>query len=239
MTLPVYIDPDLVDAEQVRLAGPEAHHAAVVRRTNVGERIDVVNGAGLRVTIEVDSVTKGEVRGRRVASVQEEPARPRLTLVQALAKRGHDEQALETCTEYGADAFVPWMAERSIVRWSGEKARKGQARLAEAVWAATKQSRRAYLPRVHPLHTSDQLAEAIARFDGLALVCHEEATTPLVDLLPIERDVMIVVGPEGGITPAELAAFQEAGAWAVALGRHVMRSATAGAWASAVVRAYR
>ncbi|KTF03932.1 MULTISPECIES: 16S rRNA (uracil(1498)-N(3))-methyltransferase [Trueperella] len=239
MTLPVYIDPDLADTEQVILTGPEAHHAAVVRRTSVGDRIDVVNGDGLRVTIEVDVVGKAEVCGRRLASVQEELARPRITLVQALAKRGHDEQALETCTEYGVDAFIPWMAERSIVRWSGDRAEKGRARLADAVWAATKQSRRAFLPQIHPLHTSGQLAAAIREFDGLTVVCHEEATAPLADLLPIERDVMIVVGPEGGITPAELEMFAGAGATPVLLGNHVMRSATAGAWAAAVVTAYR
>ncbi|WP_406716924.1 16S rRNA (uracil(1498)-N(3))-methyltransferase [Trueperella pyogenes] len=239
MTRPVYIDPDLNDAARVTLRGSEGHHAASVRRTRPGEQVDVVNGMGLRVTIDVDTVTKGGISGNRVASLQEEPARQRLTIVQALAKRGHDEQALETCTEYGADAFIPWMSERSIVRWNDPaKADKGRTKLADAVWAAAKQSRRAFLPRVLPVHTTTQLVQAIKDFDGVTLVCHEDASIPITDLLPIEADLMIVVGPEGGISAAEVDAFEQAGARLVLLGEHVMRSATAGAWACAVVRAY-
>ncbi|QOQ38702.1 16S rRNA (uracil(1498)-N(3))-methyltransferase [Trueperella pecoris] len=239
MTRPTYIDPDLVDAERIVLGSSEGRHAATVRRTKVGEQIDVVDGRGLRVTIEVESVTKSEVVGRRLGCVREDARDPHLTLVQALAKGGRDEQAIETCTEFGVDAFIPWMSERTIVRWNDRaKADKGRAKLADTAWAAAKQSRRAYVPQVRPAVTSKELASIIADFDGTVLVCHEEATTPLPHLMPLAGHVMLIVGPEGGISPQEIEAFEGAGARTILLGQHVLRSASAGAWATAVIRAY-
>lgn len=146
MTLPVYVDPDLSAAcvgETIRLDGDEARHAATVRRTRVGERIDIVNGKGLRATITVTDVAKSSLVGT-VEHVANDPAHnPQITLVQALAKGGRDEQAVETATEYGADAFIPWQAERSIVSWSDPaKARKGVGRWEATAQSAAKQSRR-------------------------------------------------------------------------------------------------
>ena len=180
-----------------------------------------------------------DVAGPVIASAQEEAARPRLVIVQALAKGGRDEQAVETCTEFGADAFIPWMSERTIVRWSDPKrAEKGRTKLADTAWAAAKQSRRAFVPGVEPVVTTKQLVERVREFPGAVLVCHEEASERLVDILDDSAEqIMVIVGPEGGISGAEVEALNGAGAHSVLLGEHVLRSATAGAWASAVVRA--
>lgn len=263
MTRPLYLDPDLAFAlrcaasgdhsgdtdagsapSYVTLGGSEGRHAATVRRTAPGEQVDISNGAGLRVTIEVDEVTKTEIGGRVLGVVQEEPTVPRIVVVQALAKGGRDEQAIETCTEFGADAFIPWMSERTIVRWKDAKrARSGREKLAATAWAAAKQSRRAYLPQVEQVVTTAQLAERVAEFSGTVFVCHEEADNTLVDALdylesgePSEQ-IMVIVGPEGGISPTEVDTLKQAGAEVVLLGRHVLRSATAGGWACAVIRA--
>lgn len=239
MTRALYLDPDLAESGYVSLGGAEGRHAATVRRTQVGDQIDIANGRGLRLTIEVDHVSKDDVAGPVIASVEEEAARPRLVIVQALAKGGRDEQAVETCTEFGADAFILWMSERTIVRWSDPKrAEKGRAKLADTAWAAAKQSRRAFVPGVEPVVTTKQLVERVREFPGAVLVCHEEASERLVDILDDSAEqIMVIVGPEGGISGAEVEALNGAGAHSVLLGEHVLRSATAGAWASAVVRA--
>ena len=115
MTAPVYVCDDLSDAEEgstLVLDGAEAHHAATVRRARAGERIDVVDGRGTRARCVV-----AEAGGARLAlnvreRVREQAPRPRITLVQALAKAGRDLQAVETSTEYGASRFVHWAADR-------------------------------------------------------------------------------------------------------------------------------
>ncbi|WP_216431760.1 16S rRNA (uracil(1498)-N(3))-methyltransferase [Arcanobacterium phocae] len=244
MTRPVYVDPDIKDVPEgstVILSGDEARHAVTVRRTKVGEQIDVVNGCGYRATISVTATSKTQLSGTVEHSAQEPAHKPHTTLVQALAKGGRDEQAIETATEYGADSFIPWQADRSIVSWSQDtKAAKGQARWQATAKAAAKQSRRSWIPQVRNVVSSKQLvSHIVAEVErGTAVyVCHESATEPLRNQRFDSERVMFIVGPEGGITDDELNQFVNAGAMSVLLGEHVLRSATAGPWAIAVIRA--
>ncbi len=221
----------------VTVSGAEARHAVQVVRLGVGETVLVADGAGRRGSGEVVGASRDElsVRLRRVEVVPE-PS-PRFVLVQALAKGDRDEQAVEAATELGVDVVVPWQSERSIVQWRGEKEQRGRARWESIVTAAAKQSRRARVPTVEPMV---RMAGVRKRLEGaaLALVLHEEATTALAGVdLPADGDVVLVVGPEGGITPAELATFAQAGAKPVRLGAQVLRSSTAGPAALAALNA--
>lgn len=242
MTLPVYIDPELGapgQGAQIDLSGTEAHHAHV-KRTQPGEQIDIVDGRGTRVTVEVSEVSPALVRGTVLArTVEPAPANP-ITLVQALAKGGRDEAAIESAVEVGVLGIVPWQADRSIVRWSGPKAAKGCAKWQQIAASAMKQSRQSYLADVSEPVTSGDLAElvrAAVADGGRAFICHESATEPLAGLA-IDRPgpLWIIVGPEGGISDTELAALIEAGGEPVLLGRSVLRSGTAGTVAAAVLQ---
>lgn len=246
MTLPVYVDAALTEAPvgaQLTLGGDEGRHAATVRRTRVGELLDVVNGRGLRATIEVTATSKSALSGIVRHSHIDHDHCPHITLVQALAKGGRDEQAIETSTEFGVDTVIPWQSARSVVKWADDaKADKARAKWQSTVLAAAKQSRRSWIPQVGHVMTSKQLTNAISEWtaNGARVwICHESATENLVGHLSGLSDapVVLVVGPEGGITDEEIAAFTDAGAHAVLLGEHVLRSGTAGAWAIAVIRA--
>lgn len=224
--------------DTVVLSGTEARHAVQVVRFGVGERVLLSDGAGRRATSEVTSVGKDELTARllEVESVPE-PS-PRLVLVQALAKGDRDEQAIEAATELGVDEVVPWQAARSIVQWRGDdREAKGRLRWVALVAAAAKQSRRSRVPVVVPLERQADLCERVASA-ALALVLHEDATEPLAAVvLPRSGDVVVVVGPEGGITAEELAVLSGAGATVVRLGAEVLRSSTAGPAALAVLSA--
>jgi 16S rRNA (uracil1498-N3)-methyltransferase len=226
------------------VTGPEARHAVTVRRLAPGERLELVDGAGTRATGELragdrDSMEVG------VVSVTTEPARtPRLVLAQALAKGDRDLLAVETATELGVDAVVPWQADRSIVRWKKERAAKSHEKWVHTVAAAAKQSRRAAWPEVLPLSTTRELTHLLGEPGTRGLVLHEEAHDSLADLAgaagaALERAerIVLVVGPEGGVAPAELEVLAGAGALAVRLGPEVLRSSTAGPAALAVLSA--
>lgn len=224
------------------LQGTEARHAGVVQRRNPGERVDVVDCRGVRLVGVVESVCEEGVRLRVNELVAEPPPNPRVVLVQALAKGDRDEMAIEAATEVGVDAVIPWQAERSIVIWRGDRAAKSRSRWLGTVRAAAKQSRRAFVPEVATALDRDGLvrrtAEVVAA-GGTVLMLHEEADLPLTDVpLPTAgsaAEVLIVVGPEGGISPAELAGMVGAGAVAVRLGPNVLRTSTAGPVAVALV----
>ncbi|NKX49320.1 16S rRNA (uracil(1498)-N(3))-methyltransferase [Arthrobacter deserti] len=252
MTNPVFFaEPgqldDAVAGTAFRLAGPEARHAATVRRLAAGEPADIVDGAGRRLSGSVRSAAGTELV-LDVESVVDEPAPPyRLVLVQALAKGDRDELAVEAATELGVDEVVPWQAERSIVRWRAEEQAKGLAKWESTVRSAAKQSRRARIPAVGAPVDLKGLCALIGS-STLALILHEEAREPLAAAAaelassgagqdPASAAVVMIVGPEGGMSQREVEAMLQAGARAVRLGPHVLRSATAGPAAVALLSA--
>ncbi len=241
MTRPLFFG----SADAVRLApvgstfvldGDEGRHAATVRRLAPGEHVDVSDGSGYRLGGVVSAVGTGTVELVVESSEQEPVPHHRLLLVQALAKGGRDEQAVESATELGVDAVVPWHAERSIVRWRGDKADKGRQKWTSLVGAAAKQSRRSFRPEVHPVLDTSRLAAWAGTVDRL-IILHEDADTSLASHfseleargeLASPSSTAVVVGPEGGISDAELGKLQAAGGRAVLLGPHVLRSSSAG-----------
>lgn len=217
-----------------QLTGEEARHAAQVSRLRVGERVVVGDGRGRVADAEALSVAKDHVE-LRVLALRAEPApSPRIVLVQALAKGGRDEAAVQAATELGVAAVVPWQASRSITRWTGAKADSGVARWSTIVREAGKQSMRPWAAEVLPLASTADLA----RLEGTVLLLEPTAEARLLDVaLPLDRDVVLVVGPEGGIAPEERARLEAAGATAVRLGPLVLRTSTAGPAALAALAA--
>lgn len=210
----------------VVVAGDEGRHAAVVKRTRVGETVLVADGAGRAVRGEVVEVAKATI-SVRVDELLAEAATPLTwTAVQALAKGERSDIAVESLTELGARRIIAWQAARSVVRWDG-KVDKGIAKWQATARESTKQSRRFRVPEVGFV-TSKQVNELIVAAD-LALVCHEDATGLLAKVtLPAAGEVLIIVGPEGGISLEELADFEAVGAQLVSLGDGVLRSSSAG-----------
>jgi len=218
--------------DDVVLTGAEAHHAATVRRVRVGEEVTLGDGRGAWLEAVVEAVAPREVTVR-VRSREEVPAPTRrIVLVQALAKGDRDELAVQAATELGVDEIVPWQAARSISRWDAAKAAKGVARWQSIVREAAKQAHRAWVPVVRQPVTTAQLGSR----PGQLLVLEPEATVALsrADLGDAD-ELVLVVGPEGGIAPEELAALADAGATPVRLGETVLRTSTAGPAALAVV----
>jgi 16S rRNA (uracil1498-N3)-methyltransferase len=219
------------------LEGAEARHAVTVKRLAVGESVDIADGAGKRLTGTVTAVAPGELTVECGGMVDEPQPGIRLVLVQALAKGDRDELAAETATELGIDAVIPWQAERSIVRWKAERAAKAHAKWQSVVTAAAKQARRAWIPEVRAAVDSTGLQAAVAAAD-LAVILHEDAVRPLRHVLESwletsapdagAREVLLIVGPEGGISPREVTRLCDAGAVTALLGHHVLRSSTAG-----------
>jgi 16S rRNA (uracil1498-N3)-methyltransferase len=222
----------------VELGGPEGRHAVTVKRVEVGEHIDLGDGAGTVLNAVVEALHGRDSLTARVLVRSELPVpQPRIVVVQALPKGERGETAVETLTEVGVDVIVPWQAERCVARWTGDKVQRGQSKWAATARAAGKQARRAWLPEVAPLaRTAD--VEGLVASAACAIVLHEGAALPLRDIgLPADGDVVLIVGPEGGVSQAELDRFTAAGAHLALLGPTVMRTSTAGTVAAAVVLA--
>ncbi|MGW6921449.1 16S rRNA (uracil(1498)-N(3))-methyltransferase [Streptomyces sp. NPDC054950] len=240
MTAPVFVVDELPASRSAFvLDGPEGRHAVSVKRLRTGEEVVLTDGAGHWARGEV---VAAEGKDRLVVSlgeVVEEPAEaPRITVVQALPKGDRGELAVETMTETGVDAIVPWAAARCITQWKGERGAKALAKWRATAREAGKQSRRVRFPEIAEASTSRQVAEVLARAD-FAAVLHEDrdhGSEPLATAaLPTTGEIVLVVGPEGGVSPDELALFAQAGAKAYRLGRSVLRTSTAGTAAASLI----
>lgn len=240
MTLPQHLVPSLDGVRAgstVVVEGDEAHHAVVVRRLRAGERVRLSDGAGRVATGEVADTAKRSF-GVVVAAVEDvpEPA-PRVTVVQALPKGERGELAVEVLTEIGVARVVPWAASRSVAVWKGERAARSHAKWQATAREAAKQARRAWHPVVDPLATTAAVAELVGAAD-VAVVLHEEARGSLAAVdVPAAGEIVVVVGPEGGLADDEVAAFEAAGAVACRLGTEVLRTSTAGVAAVAALLA--
>lgn len=217
----------------VELMGAEAKHAAVVRRVRVGESVTLGDGRGVWLEGEVRDASPSRVDVLITGRSATEAPPVRLILAQALAKGDRDELAVQAACELGVDEVVPWQASRSVSRWEGPKAVKGRERWATIVREAAKQAHRPWVPAVSEPVTTRQLVE---RSGGTRmLILDPSATKPLSEIAADDRDLVLVVGPEGGISPEELAVFEAAGAERVRLGDTVLRTSTAGPAAIAVL----
>jgi len=224
---------DTAVGDVVTLTGSEAKHAAVVRRLRVGEAVTVGDGAGVWLTGVAEEVTPARVDVRVSERAVAPAPTPRIVLVQALAKGDRDELAVQAACELGVDEVVPWQASRSVSRWEGAKAVKGRERWASIVREAAKQAHRAWVPEVAAPVTTKQLAARAAQ--QRVLLLDPTASTRISQLESDGRDVVLVVGPEGGISDEEIARLVEAGAERVLLGDTVLRTSTAGPAAIAVL----
>ena len=229
---------DLLEGTQVTLSGPEGRHAVSVVRVKVGEHIDLSDGDGLLVAGRVVEVRNpDELVIEVLERIIDDVVLPRLVVVQAIPKGERGERAVELLTEVGADAIIPWAASRCIAQWKGDRAEKALTKWENTAKAAGKQARRSRLPQVTGVATTGDVVSMIAAASG-AIVLHEESTTALTDWNPpLDGEIVVVVGPEGGITSDEVEAFREAGAQIVHMGKSIMRTSTAGAAAVAVLGA--
>jgi 16S rRNA (uracil1498-N3)-methyltransferase len=235
-TPPVFVAPTAhLAGERITLRGQEGKHASTVRRLQPGERADITDGAGTVAECVVAAAGPGELALSVIGRRSEPRPQPQLTVVQAIPKGDRGELAVELLTEVGADVIVPWAAERCVAVWRGERAVRSRRRWESAAEQAAKQSRRSWFPVVAE---QADLAAAVGLVSAAALAIVLDPAAPASAAtirLPAKGEIVLVVGPEGGLSPAETGAFLAAGGIPARLGPTVLRASTAGVVAAAVV----
>jgi 16S rRNA (uracil1498-N3)-methyltransferase len=240
VSLPVFLHPGLAPVRvggRVELTGEEAHHAVVVRRVRVGEQVVLTDGAGTTATLTVTQTDPTTLTGTVDATAATEPELPRVVVVQAIPKGERGVLAVEMLTEVGVDVIVPWAAARCVAVWRGDREVKALARWRSTAREAAKQARRSWFPEVAETATTADVVRLLEKA-SVPVVLHEAASGPLADLpVPGRGEIVVVVGPEGGITEDELAQFAAVGAEPVRMGTSVLRTSTAGVAATAALLA--
>lgn len=232
----LFLREDLAEAPEgsiLQLTGAEAKHAVSVNRVRAGEQVLVGNGRGLIASCTVSSAAPSLVELEVESAATHEQQKPAVRLAQALAKGDRDERAVQMATELGITGIIPWQASRSVSRWDPAKQAKGVLRWQTIAREAAKQSIRAYVPDIEQM--TDAAGIAARAGSERVLVLDPRAELQLSQLTLDERDIVLVVGPEGGLSDDELRRLEEAGAERVLLGGTVLRTSTAGPAALAVL----
>ena len=234
---PLFLLDEVPAGDVLTVAGSEGRHAVDVLRLGAGERVRISDGRGLLVEGSVLSAEGSALQVHVVARHDVPAPQPAFVLVQALPKGDHGPLAVDLATELGVDRIVPWTAARCVTKWRDDRIDKGLAKWRSAARAASKQARRPRVPEVTEPMSTRQVIGLLGDVD-LTLVLHEQARRPLAQVdVPATGTVVVVVGPEGGITDGEVVAFRAAGAQSVRLGPEVLRTSTAGAAALAALSA--
>ncbi len=213
----------------------DAQHAIRVLRMSAGETFMLSDGLGAWSKVKVYAVKKKSLEVEVIETGTQDPLEISFTVIQALPKGDRLKECIELLTEGGVDTIIPWSAQRSI-----GKAEKGIEKLQVTAREASKQSRRLFIPEVTDVANTSKVVEAISEFD-FVLVFHESATSKVSEIITKKysesSNVMIIIGPEGGITNEELELFTSAGAKVALMGRPILRSAHAGLAAMSAVNA--
>jgi len=226
---------NLVPGEIAAITGDEARHAAQVARISEGERVLLGDRKGRLGEAHAYSVTPKKIKFEVQTVEIFNFCHPEISLIQALAKGGRDEMAIQTCTELGIDRIIPWQAERSVPRWDQNKSEKAHARWQRIILEASKQSIRATVPKLSPLVRSSGIAGL--GLSGQLVLLDPNGLNTLNDISPLSESekITLIVGPEGGVTEEEKKVFMQLGARDVRVGKNILRTSTAGAAALAVI----
>jgi len=217
------------------LRGQEGKHATTVRRLSAGETVYLTDGAGTVARCVVTATRQGELDLEVTERQAEQRPVPSLTVVQAIPKGDRGELAVELLTEVGADLIVPWAAQRCVAQWRGDRAARALARWQSTALQAAKQSRRAWFPEVTAQADLTAVVSRVAQA-ALAVLLDADAPDRLADVaVPGTGEMVLIVGPEGGITPAEEERLRAAGAIGARLGPTVLRASSAGIAAAAIM----
>lgn len=230
----------LIPGATIHITGDEAKHAARVARLRVGERVSVTDTRGTVATVEAIAVAPDHIDAVVIdVTTHPQPTTP-IWLVQALAKAGRDEQAIEQSVELGVSRVIPWQAARSVVVWRDGKEEKGHARWSRIVQEASKQSLQPWWATVSPLHHTADVS-ALTQSASVVVLDPDspDLLTDVVVDLPAARPIALVVGPEGGVSDEERDLLVASGAITGRMGPTVLRTSTAGPVAIALTMSTR
>ena len=254
-----YISPGSWNPDALFLSGGEAHHARDVLRMNQGDRVVVFNGRGREITAEIADLTKDEVRLRKLQENQTPPLRCRITLGQAIPKGKNMDLIVQKAVEIGAAEIAPLISERTIVDLDAKEAEQKRAKWRQIAIEAAKQCGQNWLPTVQ---TPRKLKEFFSSVEAGVSPASEPRPTPaplqfdlrligslqpdaihlrqvLADYREHHHDrpksVLMMVGPEGDFTPAELALAKTHGCRPITLGPIILRVETAAIYCLSVL----
>lgn len=236
-----YYPDNLGSGSEVPLPPEASHHAARVLRLAVGEPVVLFNGRGGEYQGRITRSNRGEIWVKTGAFFDDARESPlEVTLGQGLSSGERMDLTLQKAVELGVSAIRPLATERSVVKLSGDRAVRRAEHWQNLVVAACAQCGRNLIPEVSDLQRFDQWLAQLTRdvaADELRLMMSPQAELSLRALPTPPKKIVLLAGPEGGLSPQEAALALNYGFTPVRLGPRVLRTETAALAALAAMQA--
>jgi 16S rRNA (uracil1498-N3)-methyltransferase len=238
-----YISPENWNPDVLSLSGAEAHHARDVLRMKRGDRAVLFNGRGREITAEIVDLSGDEIHFRRLQETETPPFRCRITLGQAVPKGKNMDLIVQKAVEIGAAEIAPLISERTIVDLDKKEAEQKKAKWQQIAIEAAKQCGQNWLPQVHPPRKLKDFFSDAGSFDLRLIGSLQPDAIHLKKILADytdqhrdrPRNVLMLVGPEGDFTPAELGLAKTNGCLPITLGPIILRVETAAIYCLSVL----
>jgi len=235
-----YIPPDTWNLDALTLDESESHHAIDVLRMNPGDKAVVFNGRGIEATAEIASITRKSITLRKLLHAKSPPLACHITLAQAVPKGKAMDLIVQKAVELGASAISPLLSERTILQVEDDSAARKQQKWQAVAIEAAKQCGQNWLPAVHLPVTPKEFFARAAKFDLMLIASLQPDAMHLKKLLAeaagkTPKSVLVLVGPEGDFTPAEIALAKSHGCRPITLGPIVLRTETAAIYTLSVL----
>lgn len=235
-----YIAPEKWNLDALALDEAETHHALDVLRMKAGERAVVFNGRGFEATVEISEATKRSVTLRNLHHAKSHPLACEITLGQAVPKGKNMDLIVQKATELGVAAIAPLISERTVIQVEEDDAVKKQAKWQTVAIEAAKQCGQNWLPRIHTPQTPKQFFQSADRFDLMLIASLQSDALHLKKVLAEFGDkrpqkTLVLIGPEGDFTPAEISLAKSSGCRPITLGPIVLRTETAAIYCLSVL----
>ena len=226
-----FVTPEEIASEEIQLKGAQAHHAISVLRVQKGENIRLADGIGIWIEGVITDIAKETLTVQVHSRGADCMPNTAVTIAQAVLKGDNQKAALDQLVQAGAEEIIPWQAQRSV------GALDKSAKWREVILGAARQSRRARIPHLSPMTNISGLISAISNFDAV-LALHESAHQSIGSFTNIvsAKKLLVIIGPEGGLSDQELDEITQAGIPLVKLGNPVLRADLAGAIALGAIQ---
>lgn len=232
----LYIDHQITPNIEFSLTESKAHYVKHVLRLKVNSSIIIFDGSGHEYKAKITKIIKNEIAILPSQSVYKESAPFRkIRIGQCIIKKDKMDLVLQKATELGVNDISPLLSEFSVIKLESDRIKNKTLHWEKIIQSSCEQSKRNYIPTINNPETIETFIKKTSK-NNCRIILNPKASKSINEINPNEKQIDLLIGPEGGFTNSEIEYAYEKGFIGVSLGSRILRSETAAIAAIAIIQ---